>query len=143
MAKDIKQVLSDYKIACNSHDLDKISTFFADNCILEDVALGIVSNGKEAVSAFYISMFADFPDLKFEVRSIFAVDDWSVMEWIMSGTHTRSTLTKNSIPATGKPFTVRGTSIYRLNKGKLIKETAYYNLMTFLQQVGLIPAPPK
>jgi ketosteroid isomerase-like protein len=62
MATDIKKVLSVYKIACNSHDLDKTISFFADNGILEDVALGIVCNGKEAVDAFYASMLADlFP----------------------------------------------------------------------------------
>jgi len=143
MATDIKKILTTYKIACNSHDLDKTSSFFADDCILEDVALGIVSYGKEAVTSFYIAMFTDFPDLKFEIKSIFAVGDLSVMEWVMAGTHTHSTLTKNSIPATGKTFAVRGTSVYQFNEGKLTKETAYYNLMTFLQQVGLMPGQPK
>jgi len=39
MATNIKKILTTYKIACNSHDLDKTSSFFADDCILDVVLI--------------------------------------------------------------------------------------------------------
>jgi ketosteroid isomerase-like protein len=68
MVVETPKVLSDYKIACNSHDVNKIVSFFADDCVLEDVARGIVKHGKKEVTDSFNSMFVEFPDLKYELR---------------------------------------------------------------------------
>jgi len=48
------------------------------------------------------------------------------------------------IPATGKKFSFRGANIQEYRNDKIKRETDYWNMMTFLQQVGLAPsAPPK
>jgi hypothetical protein len=44
-------------------------------------------------------------------------------------------------PATNKSFSLRGVSIGRLNAdGKIIEQRDYYNIATYLSQVGLLPA---
>jgi hypothetical protein len=52
-------------------------------------------------------------------------------------------MTKNAIPATGKTFSIRVAGIYELQDGKYSRETIYMNMVTFLQQVGLMPGQSK
>ena len=60
------------------------------------------------------------------------------LEWVMQGTHDRASA---QIPATGKPFAIRGVSVGELRDGKIARNTDYWSLAEFLMQVGLMPAP--
>ena len=71
MATDIKKMLGEYMLAWNSHDVDKILSFFTDDGIYEDVALGIVKHGKKEIVEFTNSMLLDSPDVKFELKAVF------------------------------------------------------------------------
>ncbi|MBL7209749.1 MAG: ester cyclase [Dehalococcoidia bacterium] len=139
MATDIERTMKDYLAAWNSHDVDKILSFFTDDCIYEDVAAGNVSRGKEELKAFISFTFAAFPDFKLDSKSVFGAGDWGASEWVMSGTQAGDL---PGIPATGKSFSARGASIMELHKGKLSRNTDYWNFASFLQQVGLLPGPP-
>lgn len=141
MARDIKKMLGEYMLAWNSHDVDKILSFFTDDGIYEDVSLGIVKHGKKEIIEFTNSMLLDSPDVKFELKSVFGTSDWAGIEYVMSGTHVHSSIP--TIPATGKTFSIRCASILQLHKGKISRETDYYNLVTFLQQLGLMPRQAK
>jgi steroid delta-isomerase-like uncharacterized protein len=141
VATDIKKMLGEYMLAWNSHDVDKILSFFTDDGIYEDVALGIVKHGKKEIVEFTNSMLLDSPDVKFELKSVFGTGDWVGSEWVMSATFVHSSIP--TMPATGKTFSIRCASILQLRKGKISRETDYYNMVTFLQQVGLMPGQPK
>ena len=86
-------------------------------------------------------MFVDFPDFKIETKSAFGAGDWSGSEWVMSGTFAYSSIP--SMTATGKTFSVRGASVTQLRNGKISRNSDYWNMTTFLQQVGLMPGQPK
>ena len=141
MATDLKRRMNDYLAAWNSHDVERILSFFTDDVVYEDVAIGKVNRGKKEVKDFISSMIVDFPDFKFEMKSGFNAGDWSAGEWVMSGTFAHSSIP--GLPATGKTFSVRGASITQLRKGKISRNSDYWNLTSFLQQVGLMPPPPK
>ena len=81
-------------------------------------------------------LFAWSPDVKFELKSCFGSGEWVASEWVMSGTHAGSV---PGIPATGKSFSIRGSWIYELRKGRISRDCDYWNLASFLQQVGLMP----
>ena len=51
MATDVERMFEDYLAAWNSHDVEKIASFFTDDCVYEDVAVGAVSRGKEELKA--------------------------------------------------------------------------------------------
>jgi steroid delta-isomerase-like uncharacterized protein len=132
-------MFEDYLAAWNSHDVEKIASFYTDDCVYEDVAMGVVNRGKEELKAFVRFSFAAFPDLKFERKPIFSAGDWSAREWVMSGTHTGDI---PGLPTTGKSFSIRGASISELHEGKIRQNTDYWNLASFLQQIGVMPAAP-
>mgnify|MGYP001076493529 CR=1 FL=1 len=141
MATDFEKMMSDYTVAWNSHNVERILSFLTNDVVYEDVALGKVCRGKKEVKDFISSSLVDIPDVKFEQKSSFISGDWSAGEWVMSGTFAHSS--NPGMPATGKSFSVRGASIIEFRKGKISRESFYYNMASFLQQVGLMPAPPK
>lgn len=143
MVTDTKKIVEDFIKIVNSHDADKIISYFADDGVLENVPLGIANRGKEEITAYTKIMLVDYPDINFELKSVFGTDDWAGDEWVMTGTFANNTMSKNAVPATGKTFAVRGTSIYQVRNGKFSRESNYYDNVSFLQQVGLMPSRSK
>jgi steroid delta-isomerase-like uncharacterized protein len=52
--------------AWNSHNPEKILTFYADDVLFEDVAVGKTIHGKEELAAFIKQTFTDIPDFRIE-----------------------------------------------------------------------------
>jgi len=128
-----QEIMEDYLAAWNSHDVNKILSFFTDDAVYEDVPLGMIARGKKEITTFVNNAFVDFPDFKIEVKA--------AGEWVMSGTFTHSSIP--SMPATGKTFSIRGASITEYRNGKIIRNADYYNAADFMQQVGLMPKQPQ
>ncbi len=141
MASDIEKMMNDYQAALNAHDVEKLLTFFTDDVVYDSMPMGKVWRGKKEAKDFISSTFANFSNFKIEVKSGFNTGDRGASEWVMSGTFAKSDIP--GMPATGKSFSVRGASIIEFKGGKISRESIYWNLASFLQQVGLMPAPPK
>ena len=139
MATDMAIIMDDYWAAWNSHEVEKILSYFTDDVVYEDVAMGIVNRGKNEVKDFCNSIFIGFPDFKIELKSIFVSVDWAAQEWVLSGTFTNSVF--GLPPATGKSASVRGISVEELRNGKISRNSNYYDMASFMQQVGLMPGP--
>jgi steroid delta-isomerase-like uncharacterized protein len=133
---DVERMFKDYDAAWASHDVEKIASFFTDDCIYEDVASGVVSRGKEELKAFIKTTLAAFPDFKVEMKSFFVAGDWVGSEWIMTGTRTGPS---PNLPATKNIFSIRGASITELQEGKINRNSDYWNMTSFLHQIGLMP----
>ncbi len=141
MASDMEKMMIDYLAAMNAHDVEKVLTFFTDDAVYDCMPRGKVSRGKKEIKDFLNSTNANFPDFKLEMKSGFNAGDWGAGEWVMSGTFAHSDIPE--MPATGKKFSVRGASIIEFSGGKVSRHTNYWNLASFLQQVGLMPGPPQ
>jgi steroid delta-isomerase-like uncharacterized protein len=122
MTEDATRVIRDLIAAISSHDVEKIASCFTEDCFYEDVAQGGVMRGREAVKAGYSDFFADIPDFKLELESLFISGNWAGSEWVMTGT-----------PTTGESFSTRGASISELEEGKVKRNTDYYDPSSLLQ----------
>jgi steroid delta-isomerase-like uncharacterized protein len=137
MAKfPIDKIIDDWAVAWSVHDIDKILSLFTDDCVYEDVPTGAVHHGKAELKGFADRVFAAFPDFKIELASGFIAGNWAGVEWTMSGTH-KGDLPE--IPATGKPFSVRGSTICELREGKIKRDSDYWDMVAFLKQLGVMP----
>jgi steroid delta-isomerase-like uncharacterized protein len=117
--------------------VDHLLSLFTDDCIYEDVTLGIVHHGKSELKAFAEGIFAAFPDFKIEPTARFVAGGWAGMEWIMSGTHKGDL---PGMPATNERFSIRGATILEVESDKIKRCSDYWDLTTFLKQVGLMPS---
>ena len=138
---DLERMLDEWAMAWSSidnKDPERVLALFADDCVYEDVTLGVVARGKEELRSFVNRAFAAIPDFKYGLTSRFAASQWAVIEWVMSGTHTGDF---PGMSATGKRFSsVRGASILELEAGKIRRESDYWDTATFMKQVGLLPS---
>jgi steroid delta-isomerase-like uncharacterized protein len=68
-----------------------------------------------------------------------ASGDQYALEWEMVGTNTGEAA---GMPATNKPFRIRGVSVGILDAdGKIKHNRDYWNLADYLMQVGILPPP--
>ena len=97
--------LGEWAAAWSASDPERLTAIFTDDCVYEDVTMGVLTHGRAELRDFAGGIFAAIPDFAIELSSRFAAGGWGGMEWTMSGTH-RGDLP--GLPATGKPFTLRG-----------------------------------
>ncbi len=134
MTSQIEKMLKDENAAWNTHDVNKIATFYTGDCIKEDIAVGKATRGKEEMKALISGAFTAMPDMNIELVTIFNCGNWAATEWTMSGSYSKSYPGFPS--ATGKKFSVRGATIMELRNGKISRISDYWNFASFLQQVS-------
>ena len=100
-------------------------------------------NGREDIKAFMADFRAAFPDLSFAgAADLIAEGDYVVGQWVGGGTHTGpafSDFLAGLLPAaTGKKMRFTGTTVLRLQNGKIVEELGLDDGVTALQQLGLM-----
>lgn len=132
----IEQLLDGWASAWSSSDASKLLPLFTDDISYEDVTFGAVNNGSEDLRKFAQGAFDSFADMKFELKSRFISADGQrgAMEWVWTG---RQTKDFPGLPATNKRFQVRGASIVEFRDGKISRDSDYWDLATYMRQVGL------
>jgi steroid delta-isomerase-like uncharacterized protein len=128
-----------YLDAWNSHDGTQVAAFMATGATYEDLALGALHTGREAIGAFASEAHEFSSDYRFVPVSQQQDGSWYALEWEMSGTNTGE---GGGLPATNKSYRIRGVSIGRLDDdGKILENRDYWNMADYLVQVGILPAP--
>jgi steroid delta-isomerase-like uncharacterized protein len=119
----------------DSGDLEMIDELFVDECVYEDVPDQTSYQGKDEVKGFLGELFEWSSDLKISYTNKYYGDDWAIVEWIWSGTQTGDI--RGLIKSTGKEYSIRGTTIIELKRGKIKRLSDYYNSGRFLYQLGV------
>jgi steroid delta-isomerase-like uncharacterized protein len=128
-----------YLDAWNSHDASQVAGFMAADATYEDVALGQLHEVVDAIKGFVDETASFSSDYHFSPVTVQASGTQYAMEWEMSGTNTGDIA---GLPATNKPYRIRGVSIGQLDaEGKVEHNRDYWNLADYLIQVGILPPP--
>jgi steroid delta-isomerase-like uncharacterized protein len=133
----LERVIDEWARHWSSHDLDSLLSLFTDDVVFEDVAQGAVHRGKDGLRAFAERVFAGFPDVTLELTSRFATENRGGGEWVMRGTNRGEV---PGMPTTGKQVDLRGASIFEFADGKIRRYSDYWDMATFLKQLGLMPS---
>ncbi len=126
-----------FEEVASQQKLDLIDELFAPEYVLHDPANPMVQN-REALKGFLMGHYAAFPDAKWTVEDVMAEGDKVTVRWTFSGTHQGDLM---GIPPTGKHVAMSGISVYRIADGKIAEEWAVADVMGFMQQLGVVPAP--
>jgi steroid delta-isomerase-like uncharacterized protein len=92
--------------------------------------------GSEALKQFVAGIHTAIPDIHFTIEDSVAEGEKVAFRWTMTGTHTGELM---GIGATGRRFAVSGTTIARLSGGKMAEVWLYWDRLSLLQQLGLMP----
>jgi predicted ester cyclase len=100
--------------------------------------------GREAVKKMMTEFRASFPDLNFwGVGDLIAEGDYVVGRWDGGGTHTGPAfkdLPVGSLPAnSGRKMKFTGTTVFKIESGRIVEEIGEEGALTALQQLGLVP----
>lgn len=125
----IEQVLSNQR-------LDLLDEFFVDTVELHGVGPSII--GRTAVVEWYAMFAAAFPDWHTTIDDMVAEGDKVVVRITSNGTHQGEF---QGLPATGKPYTQNAIAIFRLTNGKIVEAWVQTDILSMMQQLGLMPAP--
>lgn len=115
-----------------SHDPERIVAIFTKDGFYEDVPFNLTATGSDELRTFARDFFAAVPDLKVECTATNAQGGFGSIEWTFSGTDI-------GIFKTGKPFSIRAASVFETRHGKISRNVDYYDVATWMRQVGLLP----
>jgi steroid delta-isomerase-like uncharacterized protein len=121
--------------------LDKTLAAFAADSTFTNVPLGITLPGRDGYKQFVMFFAEAFPDSRIEITNLFATEDQVVLEYTGRGTNTGPLhLPMGDVPATGRQGELRICDVTQTRDGKISSYHSYYDTMTLLQQLGLVPA---
>ena len=130
----------------NSHQsdpawLDKIDAYVAEDCEFIDVPTRRMLRGPEGYKQLSLFFAEGFPESSVELTNVFATEDQAVIEFTGRGTNTGPLhMPTGDVPPTGRYSELRFCSVNRVKSGKIVSIHSYYDVMTMLQQLGLVPA---
>lgn len=98
-----------------------------------------VSPDTAGVKQFIAGLHAAFSDLAITIEDMVAEGDRLVGRWVMTGTNTGSF---NGMPATGRPVSLSGFDLLRVEGDRFAEVWAVADIAGMLQQLGVMPGPP-
>lgn len=75
---------------------------------------------------------------RFTIEDVIAEGDRVVVRWTNRGVHVGEFL---GMPPSGKPYTIAGIDIHRLQDGRMVEHWHVIDLLSQLQQLGFVPTP--
>ena len=85
-----------------------------------------------------VTMLTTAIDQHFTLEDVIAEGDRVAVRWTTKAKQVGDFL---GIPATGKSYSIAGIDIYRLQDGKMAEHWHVVDLLSMLQQLGVIPSP--
>jgi SnoaL-like polyketide cyclase len=127
-------VYREHRAAEDRHDFSAVMATLAPDCFLEQVSLGLSSEGKEDATTAYEQWFGAFLDLGPIPGGIAFGDDVLVAYGQLHGTMLGPWL---GFAPTGREFTVSLVNIVPFKDGLIHGERIFYDPASFSEQVGL------
>jgi steroid delta-isomerase-like uncharacterized protein len=137
----MREVVLEHVEAENAHDRERvIATYSRVDPVFEDVPSGARHVGGEEIVGNYRHLWEGFPGLKREIRRWTFGEDSVVIELTLSGRHEGPF---RGIGRTGREASLRVIAHFQFDEeGRIKQETAYYDSLSFLRQLGIAAPPP-
>ena len=118
-------------------DLDTADHVIASNWVNHDPTMPPLQ-GYEGFKQLNMLFRSAFPGFHLEIEDILAEGDKVAGRIRFRATNTGSF---QGMPPTGKAVDVTGTGIFRVVNGKVTDNWVNFDMLSLLQQLGVIPAP--
>ena len=127
-----------YNDAWNAHDVDAIVAMHAPDMVFANHTAGESASGAD-VRDHIASIFASWPDLRFETRRLYVREGLVVQEWTATATHTE-TMRRGDLeaPPSGRTVSWDGIDSIPFEDGLIKRKDVYSDSVSILRQVGLL-----
>lgn len=122
--------------AWNKGQLDVLDELMSPQCRLHDAAFPSIPPGPAGYRQHIRMCRGAFPDFFCLIDDVVAENNEVVIHWTVRGTHKGRFL---DLDPSGRAVTISGTSIHRLDKGKIVELWSDWNPQALRAQVGVSP----
>lgn len=117
--EDLQRLLGEHTDAWNSHDLDRLMTLFADDCVFQASGGpqfdGRRFDGRDQVRAAFAEVLDSMPDANWgDARHFIISNEYGVSEWRLTGTM-----------ADGRRVDVLGCDFITVREGKIVRKNSF------------------
>jgi ketosteroid isomerase-like protein len=107
----------------NRHDVDRLMTFMADDCVFESASgtetCGARHVGPDRVRAAFARVLATYPDAAFSDTRHVVAGNRGLSEWVFTGT-----------TADGRKVEVNGCDVFTFERGKIVVKSSFFKNRT-------------
>ncbi len=134
-------VVAEHMRAEMAGDLDATLGTFTGEPEYDIVPLPLLHVGDAEVRGLLTNLLGAFPDLGLHAKVLRHTDDAVVIEGLMTGTHLGNYA---GFDPTGRSMELRAAIFFTFDGADLRRETVYYDELTLLAQLDVLPAgfPP-
>jgi len=138
-----EQVARQWVEKFNAHDLKGLMTLYTDDAVNAQPHLPQPVKGKHAIEEDLGGFLKAFPDIHMQATHIGVAGNVVAMEWMVTGTHTGPLVgPAGTIPPTNRKLSIKGAEFTTHNaQGLIVDERGYFDLVSFMTQLGAMPAP--
>jgi steroid delta-isomerase-like uncharacterized protein len=130
-----KEIVHRFMDDCwNLGKLDELRELVTDDCSHHDSVFPSLQRGADNLKHHIATCRNGFPDCQFTIDDTIAERNEVVIHWTVNGTHTGQFL---GIQPTNRKASVTGTSIFRIEGGKIAEQWVDWNLMSMMEQLGV------
>lgn len=137
----MRAVLEEHVDAENAHDRKRVlATYIEGGAGFVDVPSGTTYSGADEIAGNYQHLWDGFPGLVRRIDRWTFGEDSCVIELTLIGTHEGP---YRGIPPSGRRLDLKVAAHFEFAPdGRIIRETAYYDSLTFVRQLGLSRSSP-
>jgi steroid delta-isomerase-like uncharacterized protein len=136
MENQIVTLTEELASAWNSHDIERIISFYAPDYEGMDVNSTNRQKGLQAIYSYISLYLTAFPDLSFETEDILIQGNKVAIAWKARGTHQGVLM---NIPPTHRTVTVHGISVMTIIDGKIKQARNVWDMAGLLRDIHLLP----
>jgi SnoaL-like polyketide cyclase len=121
--------------------LDKCMAAFAADAETFDVPSGAILRGPDGQKRIALFFGENFPDSRVELTNAFATEDQVTLEGTLRWNDTGPLpLPSGALPSMRRSGELRCCFVFQIRNGKFVSFRQYYDMMTLMEQLGLVPA---
>lgn len=140
---DVREFAMASMDAWNRRDADAFAAFYAPDAELHEHSSGVTLVGGPEVAAHNLAWTQSFSDLAATVERSFHDAAMAGWQLVWHGTHDGPLPLRNGevAPPTGRTVEVPAVLMTEWRDGRIARQDHYFNAVTMLTQLGILPAP--
>ena len=138
----LRDFISQWLDAWNSHEADRVLTFLTEDVEIRDDSWPTTMHGHRDVREFLQALWRATPDMDFELIAgpyVIPGEPRASFHWRGRGTFTGPMEPPGFAP-TGRAWEVDGVDFQEYRDGRIAKLRVVFDLMTVSRQLGVMPA---
>jgi steroid delta-isomerase-like uncharacterized protein len=134
--EQIAQLVTALVDAWNTHDIERVAEFYAQDYEGVDVGQAMPQHGPGGIRQMLAWYWGAFPDLHFTADETIVQGQRVALVWTARGSHQGRLM---NIPPTGRRVEVRGVSLLTMNSNKVTRARYIWDVAGLLRSIGLLP----